>query len=156
MTARIVRILEDRRITWRSVLLVRGYPSVISRPLSDDTFGDQLHDFLRKEGVDLPIERRSPWPTSLALVTIDMNGMPAYRLYREGIADKDTSFEEIAASLPLDLRVFHTGSLAITHPANCQESAGSSSRCKRRASSSAWISTSVCEPVLIPKLISKV
>ena len=36
------------------------------------------------------------------------------RLYREGIADKDTSFEEIEANLPYNLRVFHTGSLAIT------------------------------------------
>ena len=83
-------------------------------PLSDDTFGDQLHDSLREEGVEIPIARRSLWPTSLALVTIDELGMPAYRLYREGIADKDTSFEEIEANLPYNLRVFHTGSLAIT------------------------------------------
>ena len=83
-------------------------------PFSDDTFGDRLHDSLRREGVDIPIVRRSLWPTSLALVTIDDHGMPSYRLYREGIADKDTSFEEIEANLPHDLRVFHTGSLAIT------------------------------------------
>lgn len=83
-------------------------------PFSDDTFGDQLHDALHKEGVDIPIVRRSRQPTSLALVTIDHAGMPAYRLYREGIADKDTSFEEIEANLPYDLKVFHTGSLAIT------------------------------------------
>jgi fructokinase len=83
-------------------------------PLSDDTFGDQLHDSLRKEGVNLPVGRRSPRPTSLALVTIDEHGLPAYRLYRQGIADKDTSFEEIEANLPHNLRVFHTGSLAIT------------------------------------------
>jgi fructokinase len=83
-------------------------------PFSDDTFGDRLHDALRQEGVEIPIARRSLWPTSLALVTIDENGMPAYRLYREGIADKDTSFEEIKANLPFELRVFHTGSLAIT------------------------------------------
>ena len=83
-------------------------------PFSDDTFGEQLRAALRKEGVDMPIARRSLWPTSLALVTIDERGMPAYRLYREGIADKDTSFEEIEANLPRKLRVFHTGSLAIT------------------------------------------
>jgi fructokinase len=90
--------------------VVVGYLS----PLSDDTFGDQLHDSLRKEGVNLPVGRRSPRPTSLALVTIDQHGLPAYRLYRQGIADKDTSFEEIEANLPHNLRVFHTGSLAIT------------------------------------------
>ena len=83
-------------------------------PFSNDTFGDQLHDSLRKEGVDTPITRRSLWPTSLALVTIDDDGMPSYRLYREGIADKDTFFEEILENLPRNLKVFHTGSLAIT------------------------------------------
>ncbi len=83
-------------------------------PFSDDTFGDQLHDALQREGVATPIERRSLWPTSLALVTIDDDGLPAYRLYREGIADKDTSFEEIRAKLPDELSVLHTGSLAIT------------------------------------------
>ena len=83
-------------------------------PLSDDTFGDQLHESLRGEGVAIPLDRRSRWPTSLALVTIDEEGMPAYRLYREGIADKDTSFEEIEQNLPDELQVFHTGSLAIT------------------------------------------
>jgi len=83
-------------------------------PFSDDAFGDQLHASLRREGVNLPIARRSLWPTSLALVTIDEQGAPTYRLYREGIADKDTSFEEIVENLPYELRVFHTGSLAIT------------------------------------------
>lgn len=83
-------------------------------PFSDDSFGDQLHDSLREEGVETPIARRSLWPTSLALVTIDDDGMPSYRLYREGIADKDTSFEEVQANLPYNLKVFHTGSLAIT------------------------------------------
>lgn len=83
-------------------------------PFSDDVFGDQLRDSLRDEGVDTPITRRSLWPTSLALVTIDDDGMPSYRLYREGVADKDTSYEEIQANLSDNLKVFHTGSLAIT------------------------------------------
>ncbi len=83
-------------------------------PFSDDAFGDQLHQSLRTEGVETPIARRSLWPTSLALVTIDDHGSPSYRLYRQGIADKDTTFEEIRVNLPEKLRIFHTGSLAIT------------------------------------------
>ncbi|PLW69668.1 carbohydrate kinase family protein [Pseudohalioglobus lutimaris] len=82
--------------------------------LSDDRFGDQLRESLLGEGVNLPLQRRSLWPTSLALVTLNREGHPSYRLYREGIADKDTSYEEIVANLPESLRVFHTGSLAIT------------------------------------------
>jgi fructokinase len=82
--------------------------------LSDDHFGDQLQQALSAEGVSLPLQRRSLWPTSIALVTLSSEGQPSYRLYREGIADKDTQYEEIIDSLPDGLRLFHTGSLAIT------------------------------------------
>lgn len=83
-------------------------------PLSNDRFGDGLHDALREEGVRMPITRRSSWPTSLALVTLDEQRLPTYRLYREGIADKDIGFEEVRDNVPRDLKIFHTGSLAIT------------------------------------------
>ena len=83
-------------------------------PLSNDNFGDQLHAALDREGVGVPIRRRSRRPTSLALVNVDERGAPNYRLYRDGVADKDTSFGEIASNLPDDTAVFHTGSLAIT------------------------------------------
>lgn len=92
----------------------QGVPVSYLSAFSDDAFGDRLRDYLAEEGVRLPLARRSLWPTSLALVTIDDEGLPNYRLYREGIADKDTSYEEIEANLPGDLEVFHTGSLAIT------------------------------------------
>lgn len=82
--------------------------------LSDDTFGDQFREALRREGVESPIERRSRYPTSLAIVTVDDRGAAAYRLYRQGVADKDTTFQDIEANLPDNLQVFHTGSLAIT------------------------------------------
>lgn len=83
-------------------------------PLSDDCFGDKLSESLTRESVHVPVTRRSLWPTSLALVTIDDRGQPTYRLYREGIADKDTSLAEVESNLPTDLKIFHTGSLAIT------------------------------------------
>ena len=83
-------------------------------PLSDDAFGDRFLESLRRENVRTPMTRRSKLPTSLALVTLDDSGVPAYSLYREGIADKDLTFEEVVAAIPDDLQVFHTGSLAIT------------------------------------------
>lgn len=83
-------------------------------PLARDVFGDEIAQSLSREGVRTPIERRSAWPTSLALVSIDEQGLPAYTLYREGIADKDTTFAEVRDNLPKDLTLFHTGSLAIT------------------------------------------
>ena len=83
-------------------------------PFSDDPFGDRLHDLLLREGVKIPLARRSARPTSLSLITVDGEGMPTYRLYRQGVADKDTSFEEIESVLPRDAQVLHTGSLAMT------------------------------------------
>jgi fructokinase len=83
-------------------------------PLASDAFGDRFAESFEAEGVSTPITRRSSWPTSLALVSIDPHGMPAYKLYREGIADKDSTFEEVRCNLPAGLSLFHTGSLAIT------------------------------------------
>ncbi len=92
----------------------QGIPVCYMSPLSDDTFGDQLLASLEKEGVEVRVTERSAMPTSLALVTLDAARQPTYRLYREGIADKDIAFEQIESALPDDLKVFHTGSLAIT------------------------------------------
>jgi len=92
----------------------QGVPVSYLSPLSDDRFGELLRDSLIRERVALPQTRRSRLPTSLALVTIDEAGLPTYQLYRQGVADKDVSFDEVVACLPDDLQVFHTGSLAIT------------------------------------------
>ena len=83
-------------------------------PLSDDNFGDQLQRALSEEKVATPVKRRSRWPTSIAMVTIDAQGQASYRLYREGVADKDTSVEEVIENLPDDITLFHSGSLALT------------------------------------------
>lgn len=83
-------------------------------PLSDDLFGNHLHDALINESVRLPDQPRSRCPTSLAMVAIAGSGQASYRLYREGIADKDISVDEILGHLPDGLKLFHTGSLAIT------------------------------------------
>ena len=66
-------------------------------PLSDDSFGDTLYSSLRAENVQIAMDRRSQRPTSIALVTTKPNGRNAFRLYREGVADKDTTFAEIKA-----------------------------------------------------------
>ena len=42
--------------------------------LSDDSFGDQLRESLSNEKVTVPLQRRSLWPTSLAVVTVDDGG----------------------------------------------------------------------------------
>ena len=84
----------------------QGIPVSYLSVLSDDCFGDQLYAALTQANVAVPIGRRSLWPTSLAMVTLDDHGTPSYRLYREGIADKDTSLKEVLANLPEDVKLF--------------------------------------------------
>jgi fructokinase len=92
----------------------QGAEVIYLSPLSDDAFGDQLHDRLRHEGVKLPLGRRSSRPTSLAVVVVDAAGAATYRLYRDGVADLDITAAEVESQLPDGLAIFHTGSLAIT------------------------------------------
>jgi fructokinase len=69
-------------------LALQNIPTAYLNPLSQDRFGQLLHDDLLAAGVlpvqtDLVIE-----PTSLAVVSLDANGSARYGFYRDGIADK--------------------------------------------------------------------
>lgn len=82
-------------------------------PISTDRMGESLYRALRAQGVSLPDNARSPRPTSLALVVLDDAGQPSYRLYREGVADTDITFDTLIKGIPADIGVLHTGSLAL-------------------------------------------
>ena len=83
-------------------------------PFSSDLFGGRLLSNLKTETVQTALSRRSSLPTSIALIATNEQGKPSYQLYRDGVADKDTTFTEIEANLPPDIKLMHTGSLAIT------------------------------------------
>jgi fructokinase len=88
-------------------------PSCYLSPLSLDAMGQRIEQQLLADGVQLPSDNRSSCPTSLAFVTFDANGQPHYSLYRQGIADRDTSAEHLLAVLPKATKILHTGSLAL-------------------------------------------
>ena len=88
-------------------------------PLSTDGFGDQMRAQFAADGVQtlLPPSRL---PTSLAVVQI-ANGQPSYGFYREGIADRDYTVDQVLAlfqsSAPGDgPKILHTGSLLLVPP----------------------------------------
>jgi fructokinase len=88
-------------------------------PLSTDRFGDQMRAQFAADGVHtlLPPSRL---PTSLAVVQI-ANGQPSYGFYREGIADRDYTVDQVLALLQAapsgpGLKVLHTGSLLLVPP----------------------------------------
>ena len=84
-------------------------------PFSTDAFGAQMSAQLQHDGVCL-LGTPSRLPTSLAVVQI-AQGQPNYGFYREGIADRDYTPEQILAQLQdLPPGIFHTGSLLLVPP----------------------------------------
>ena len=93
----------------------RGAQVSFVNPFSSDRFGDQMRAQLAEDGVQtlLPPSRL---PTSLAVVQI-ANGQPSYGFYREGIADRDYTVDQVLARLKTQPPgVLHTGSLLLVPP----------------------------------------
>jgi fructokinase len=84
-------------------------------PLSQDAYGGQLAAALDESAV-ARTGGRSARPTSLALVKLDVAGHPDYAFYREGVADRDLSPEEVLRTGLEGASVFHVGSLALIPP----------------------------------------
>jgi fructokinase len=83
--------------------------------LSVDSFGDILCAQFAQDDVS-PLMPRSRWPTSLAVVQIK-DGQPSYGFYREAVADRDYTVDEVLTLLKQAAPgVLHTGSLALVPP----------------------------------------
>ena len=86
-------------------------------PLSADPRGRMLRDALVADGVKILPEHPSPKPCSLAEVSVDENGKPAYAFSRDGAADADFAFADLPP-LPETAAVLHlVGALALDSPA---------------------------------------
>ena len=88
-------------------------------PISTDRFGDQMRAQFAADGVQTLLPQ-SRLPTSLAVVQI-AHGQPSYGFYREGIADRDYTVDQVLALLIREqsnagLKVLHTGSLLLVPP----------------------------------------
>jgi fructokinase len=55
--------------------------------MSDDKFGQKLHDWLSPENIDLSLVERTSDPTSLAVASLDEQGKASYSFYLKGTAD---------------------------------------------------------------------
>ncbi|MFT7116646.1 MAG: fructokinase [Rhodoferax sp.] len=94
---------------------LRGAKVGYLNPLSSDLFGLQMQDQLGYDGVQL-LTPASRLPTSLAVVQLT-NGQPSYGFYREGIADRDYTVDQIVSALAsTSPGVLHTGSLLLIPP----------------------------------------
>lgn len=94
---------------------LRGADVSFVNPLSTDNFGDQMRAQLANDGVK-PLLPATRLPTSLAVVQIK-DGQPSYGFYREGIADRDYTVDQILTVLEgVTPGVLHTGSLLLVPP----------------------------------------
>jgi fructokinase len=94
---------------------LRGADVSFVNPLSTDNFGDQMRAQLANDGVK-PLLPATRLPTSLAVVQIK-DGQPSYGFYREGIADRDYTVDQILTVLEgARPGVLHTGSLLLVPP----------------------------------------
>jgi fructokinase len=94
---------------------LRGAEVGYLNPLSTDRFGEQMREQLARDSVK-PGLPNSRLPTSLAVVQVT-HGQPSYGFYREGIADRDYTPDQVLAALAgMAPGVLHTGSLLLVPP----------------------------------------
>lgn len=89
-----------------------GTPVTLAARFGDDHFGDLLLTNLTDNDVDLTYCVEASQPASLAVVSLDADGSACYRFHVEGTADWAWRADELPTSLPDDIQVVHTGSLA--------------------------------------------
>lgn len=94
-----------------AVALARlGEPTTLLARISRSPFGRLLHAHARRNGVTVagPVNQRKP--ASLAVVTLDGDGVAGYDFYLDGAADWQWRPAELA--VPAGTTILHTGSLA--------------------------------------------
>lgn len=84
--------------------------------LSTDSFGVQLLAALEADGVT-HLGPRSAAPTTLAMVTLEA-GLPDYRFYREGTAERQITLDTLRAELAKGATALHLGSIALVEGAD--------------------------------------
>ena len=89
-------------------------------PISRDSFGDLLLGPLTDAGVVPLIAERSARNTTLAVVTRNAHGLPAYAFYRENTAERDISREKLLAALPEKIDLFQIGGFLPIEPEDAE------------------------------------
>ncbi|PXW98156.1 fructokinase [Sphaerotilus hippei] len=88
-----------------------GAPVAFFGGLSSDFLGARIEQSIRQEGISLDALVRCDAPTTLSLVGVDARGVPSYRFYGTGGADRQLRPEHLSV-LPADVAAFHFGSYA--------------------------------------------
>ena len=90
-----------------------GRPVSLAARLSRDSFGTMFREHLAASTVDPRHLVEAPEPSSLAVATVDPDGVAVYDFWTEGTADWQWTEDELAAIVDGDTVALHTGSLAL-------------------------------------------
>jgi fructokinase len=97
-------------------LALQGIKTGYLNPLSGDLYGQQLRSGLKAAGAFVLEERSVHNATSLAVVNLDAQGKAVYAFYREGVADRSTTAQQLnALSQHAEATLVCTGCLALSH-----------------------------------------
>jgi fructokinase len=91
-------------------------PVRLAARIANDLFGRRIRAHLASNGVDLSYAVRAQELTSLAIVSIDPQGSPAYDFRVEGTADWQWTPNELAGIPVEQMLALHTGSLSAMLP----------------------------------------
>lgn len=106
-----------------------GQPAGLLTGLSSDLLGERLARVLADEGVSTAYAIPTDRPTTLSLVGLDTQGVPAYQFYDNGSADTGVTAADLPALGP-EVRGLHFGSysLAATPVADAMAALATASR----------------------------
>ena len=96
-------------------LALQGVTAAYANPLSSDHFGTLLRESLIASGA-AALGPTLAQPTSLALVSKSAVGQPSYQFYREGVADRVLTLEQLTRHFNSKTFGFHTGGLTLVPP----------------------------------------
>lgn len=96
-------------------LALQGVATGYANPLSADHFGMLLSASLHSSSA-AHLGRMVAQPTSLAIVSKSADGQPSYQFYREGVADRAVTSQQIVGHFGANTLGFHSGGLALVAP----------------------------------------
>jgi fructokinase len=90
-----------------------GVPTAFLGRLSNDSFGRQLVETLRSDGVNLELASVGPEPTTIAVADVDSDGLADYHFEVQGTSAPHLTPEMIPAHLKHDVNALHVGTLGL-------------------------------------------
>ncbi|WP_300010473.1 carbohydrate kinase [Pseudonocardia sp.] len=96
-------------------------PTRLLARIADDPLGRRVRAHLEANGVALDHAVRAAEQTSMALVTVDEQGVPSYDFRVDGTADWQWTGDELRGALDGPVVAVHSGSLALTTPPGAAE-----------------------------------